>query len=449
MPLADARALCPDLRTIEADPAADAAFLDAIAAWCERFTPVVAPAPPDGLFLDIGGCAHLFGGEHALLKSLQSRLKAQGLAARGAIAPTPGAAHALARFGDKRIVSAEELEAALAPLPVRALRLSEDALALLRRLGLKHVAQIAAAPRAPFSARAGQAAMLRLDQAYGRAPEALTPRRPPPPLFAFRRLLEPVLTSEAVLLVTRDLCAELLAGVEQRGAGVLRLRLVLFDVDGRRPEIRLGLSRPEHSIDAILRLFRDRLERMSEQVVTEFGFEALRLDAIEIGEIVEVEDDLEDNRRRDAHALARLQDALVVRLGAERVLKPAFLDAHAPERAGGWRHDPPPQRAPDAPPQDGVQRRPLTLFARAQPIEAMAEVPDGPPMRFRWRRVVREVARAEGPERIAPHWLRAPDSRTRDYYRVEDVQGRRYWLYREGFYSGESAPRWFIHGLFA
>jgi protein ImuB len=93
-------------------------------------------------------------------------------------------------------------------------------------------------------------------------------------------------------------------------------------------------------------------------------------------------------------------------------------------------------------------RRPLTLFARPQPIEALAAVPDGPPIRFRWRRVLREVARAEGPERISSDWM--GDQLTRDYYRVEDKDGRRYWLYREGLYGEtDEPPRWFVHGLFA
>jgi protein ImuB len=449
MPLADARALCPTLHAVETDQSADARFLDAIAAWCERYTPVVALDPPEGLFLDITGCAHFFGGERPLRAAILNSLARQRLNARAAIAPTPAAAWALARFGKQRIVEPAGLHDALASLPVAALRVSPQAQALLERFGLKRIGQIANAPRAPFAARAGQDVMRRLDLAYGRVREALTPRRPPPPVTAFRRFVEPITTIETVLIVADDLCADIVAQCDQKGAGARRLCLHLFGVDGRTRSVSLGLSQPERIACVIMRLLSDRLTRAAETFDSAFGFEAMRLDAIEVTPLVYVEGDLENQIAHDSRSEARLVDALVVRLGADRVSRPHFGDTHAPERAGGWRtvtqSSPPSPR----PPEDGVMRRPLTLLARAQPIEAMAEVPDGPPMRFRWRRIVREVSRAEGPERITPHWLRASDARTRDYYRVEDTNGRRYWLYREGLYGGVSAPRWFMHGLFA
>lgn len=449
MPLADARALCPTLHAVEADQGADARFLDAIAAWCERYTPVVALDPPDGLFLDLTGCAHLFDGERPLRAALLNSLARQRLNARAAIAPTPAAAWAFARFGKQRVVESACLNDALSSLPVAALRLPPEAQALLMRFGLNRIGQIADAPRAPFAARAGQSVMRRLDLACGRAREALTPRRPPPPVMAFRRLVEPITTLEAILVVAGALCDDILAQCDLKGVGVRRLCLRLFGVDGRTRSVSLGLSQPERIARPIMRLLSDRLARAAETFDAAFGFEAMRLEAVEITPLVTVAGDFEDKLTHDPRSEARLVDALVVRLGAERVSRPHFGDTHAPERAGGWRSATQSTAASPTAPEDGVMRRPLTLFAHAQPIEAMAEVPDGPPMRFRWRRVVREVACAEGPERITPHWLRASDARTRDYYRVEDTNGKRYWLYREGVYDGASAPRWFMHGLFA
>jgi len=449
MPLADARALCTDLLALEAEPEADAHCLDAIAAWCERYTPVVALDPPDGVFLDITGCAHLFGDEAALRTSLLTRLTQQGFTARAAIAPTPAAAWALSRFAKRAAVDREGLQDALSDLPVAALRLQPDAQALLRRFGFKRIGQIATGPRAPFAARAGQDVLLRLDLAHGRARQALTPRRPPPPVTAFRRLVEPILDLDAILLVAADLCTDVLAQCDLRGEGVRRLQLHLFGVDGATRTVTLGLGRAEHVSDVIMRLLRDRLSREAETFDAAFGFEALRLDVLETAPLVVTVTDIEDEPTHDARSEMRLLDALVVRLGASRVSRPQLDDTHAPERAGTWRSAVAATQAAWPAPEDGVMRRPLTLFAHAQPIEAMAEVPDGPPMRFRWRRIVREVARAEGPERITPHWLRAPDTRTRDYYRVEDTQGKRYWLYREGAYGGDTPPRWFVHGLFA
>ncbi len=520
MALADARAIHPDLATAEAELEADASMLDDIAAWCGRFTPIVVLDAPDGLFLDVTGCTHLFGGEEALRDDIVTRLGAQGFAARAALGATPGAAWALARYGaappplegrglgggvkrDARSFSHAQrftpppapspnrgggalLSATLAPLPVEALRLDCEAAALLRRLGLKTVGQLIAAPRSSFTARAGERAMLRLDQALGRASEALSPRRPAPPLFALARFLEPLFSVEAMLEATQTLCLDAAAQLEIRGVGIRRACLHLFGVDGRDRVIEIGLSRPEREVKVLLRLFREKLNIAAESLDAEFGIEAARLDVVQMERIAGAPRALmaEEAAQASAEQIAAIVDLLTARLGPSRVLRPLLRDAHAPERAGGWvgallpprgggpsrsegeggragssasdavafpsARPPPVGLRPTPSPQGGglaPPRRPLTLFSRAQPIDAIATVPDGPPIRFRWRRVLREVARAEGPERIAGDWLKG--EATRDFYRVEDAQGRRYWLYREGLYGETSAPRWFMAGLFS
>lgn len=357
----------------------------------------------------------------------------------------------------------------LAPLPIEALRLDAAAAALLKRLGLKTIGQLIAAPRSSFAARAGEKALLRLDQALGRAPEALTPRRPPPPVFALRRFLEPLFSVEAILEAAQVLCADAALKLERRGAGVRRACLHLFGVDGRDRMIEIGASRPEREVKTLLRLFREKLNIAAENLDAEFGIEAARLDVVALERIEGAPRALvaEEETQASAEKIAAIVDVLSARLGATRVLKPKLNDTHAPERAGGWRKglgaglcptsSPPPDRlrSGDCWPPAGERpvgggnpmRRPLTLFARAQVIDAIATVPDGPPIRFRWRRVLREVARAEGPERIAGDWLGGAPAR--DYYRVEDKDGRRYWLYREGLYGDGAPPHWFVHGLFA
>lgn len=447
MTLADAGALCPGLVTREADADADARLLARIAAWADRFTPFVAVDRPSGLFLDVTGAAHLFGGEAAMLAMVKAGPAARGFAVEAAIAPTPGAAFALARHGGG-VVGADELSAALAPLPVEALRLNEAAAALLRRLGLKRIGQIMTAPRAPFAARAGEHAMLRLDQALGRAPEALIPRRPAPPVYAMRRLLEPVVALDGVLTVVEALCGDLAAALEKRAAGARFIRLSLYGVDDRVREISLGLTRPEQSAAALMRLLRERLNAEAETFNAEFGFEAARLAAVEIAPLeARIADLAAAPTGRDAEAEARLADRIAARLGRESLARIAVRDVHAPEAANGGADEGAGARI-IAPPSDGVLRRPATLFAPAQPVDVMASVPDGPPVRFRWRRTLRRIVRAEGPERIAPDWLSASGAATRDYYRIEDENARRYWLYREGLYGEEGAPRWFLHGLF-
>lgn len=472
MSLADARAIQPNLAAVEAEPEEDARALDLIAAWCERFTPVVVIDPPDGLFLDITGCGHLFGGESALRDQIVTRLAAQGFAARAALAPTPGAAWALARYAQqtkKRDIGlrdtlkqsmqlpaqGEEFLDLLTPLPVEALRLEEASAALLRRLGLKTIGQLLAAPRSSFTARAGERAMLRLDQALGRAPEALSPRRPPPPVFALRRFLEPLFSIETILIAAGHLCGDIIEKLDIRGAGARRCVLHLFGVDGRDRTIEIGVSHPEREVKALVRLFREKLDRAAENLDAEFGIEAARLDVLQLERLENAPRALVTTEEGQASAekIAALVDILSARLGPKRVLRAKFNAVHQPERAGAWRSaldsdEPRPARERDAVPRDSVPRRPLTLFSRAQPIETIATVPDGPPIRFRWRRVLREVVRAEGPERISRDWLGG--GTTRDYYRVEDKDGRRYWLYREGLYGeGDETPRWFVHGLFS
>lgn len=465
MSLADARAIQPKLQAVEADPEEDARALDNIAAWCERFTPIVVLDPPEGLFLDISGCGHLFGGEEKLRAEIVTRLHAQGFGARAAIAPTPGAAWAFARYRKQTRRSVrtlrESLEASLVPpadwqaelaaLPVEALRLDPDAAALLRRLGLKSIGQIQHAPRSSFTARAGERAMLRLDQALGRAREALSPRRPAPPVFALRRFLEPIFTADAVLQVAQDLCGDAIEKLDVRRAGVLRAELVLFGVDGFDRVIGVNVSKPLREVKPLMRLFREKLNIVGENLNAEFGFEAARLDVVGLAELNERTRALvsADAGAASPETVSSVADILTSRLGAKRVVRPQVKEEHAPERASAWYSALQERETKSVkPPADAVQRRPVRLFSPGQKIDVMASVPDGPPIRFRWRRVMREVVRAEGPERIAGDWQNREKSR--DYYRVEDKQGRRYWLYREGFYGDiEKPPIWYVHGLFA
>src|SRR5690606_12697691 len=316
----------------------------------------------------------------------------------------------------------------------------------------KTIGQILHAPRSSFTARAGENAMLRLDQALGRTREALTQRRPAPPVFALRRFLEPVFTADAVLQVTQDLCGDAIEKLDVRGAGVLRAELVLFGVDGRDRVIGVNASKPLREVKPLMRLFREKLSIVGENLDAQFGFEAARLDVVRLAALNERSRQLVsvEAAAANADALSAVVDVLSSRLGAKRVVRPQLHDEHAPERVAGWRAALAENKAskPVEPPADGVQRRPVRLFSPGQQIEVMASVPDGPPIRFRWRRVMREVVRAEGPERISGDWQKR--ERTRDYYRVEDKQGRRYWLYREGFYGEtETQPRWYVHGLFA
>lgn len=457
--LADARGAVPDLCVAEADEAADHALLEKLADWCDRYTPLVAFDPPHGLFLDISGCAHLFSrgddnGEQALLADCLDRLAGQGFEILGAIASTAGAAWALAHYGTGRCVPAGGETEAIADLPVAALRITREQNALLDRLGLKRIGQLIGKPRAPLAARFGIDLVTRLDQALGHLDEVLSPRRPAPRLSAERRYAEPVVDIDSLLETVASLARTLVPALERHGLGARLLEASFFRIDGEVARAEVGTAAPLRAPETVAMLFSERLAALGSEWDAGFGFDMVRLAVLRSEPLDATQIDLAGKMAEGAD-LARLVDRLGARLGPARITRFIPVDTHIPERAVcpeslAVRAVPPawimPQEA-ETPPD-----RPLRLFARPELVEVMAEVPEGPPLRFRWRRVMHEVARAEGPERIAPEWWRQEDfdRATRDYFRVEDTEGRRYWLFREGLYGSETvSPAWYVHGLFA
>jgi protein ImuB len=451
--LADARAMIPILETAAEDSVADRTLLENLADWAERYTPLVALDADNGLILDITGAAHLFGGEDALVAGLCARLTAQGFFARVAIADTPGAAFATARFTTVSVVPPGGATTMLAPLPLAALRLDRETVAAMDRVGLKRIGQIVALPRAPLAARFGTMLIRRLDQALGREEESITPRRPVASLSAERRFAEPIAREEDVAATLASLAATLAASLEARGLGARALELVLFRVDGVVARTTVATSRPIRSPKLVLDLFREKFAGLGETFDAGFGFDVIRLAVNATAPRNPTQIDLAGDADGDA-GLGQLIDRIGARLGPARIGRIVAEDSHIPERAerfaiaeeDSFARSPAPTASfhPDA-----AIDRPLRLFARPEPVEAVAEVPDGPPVRFRWRRALYRVARAEGPERIAAEWWRSDDL-TRDYFRVEDISGHRFWLFREGLYGRESlAPRWYLHGVFA
>ena len=446
----DAMALVPELAVADADPEGDLASLNVLVHWCVRYSPAVAVDPPDGLFLDITGVAHLWGGEVRMLDDLLGRLAGQGIAARGAIAGSPGAAWALARCGDDRAIVPPGAEAsALARLPVTGLRLEPETAAQLARLGLVRIGQIASLPRPQLARRFGQATLTRLDQALARAEEALVFSRPPTPWFTRLAFAEPISAPEDLARASRDIADRLCGRLLAEGQGASRFELAFHRLDGRAERLSIGLSLPGRSPIAIARLFAPMLE----SVDPGFGIEVVTLAAAAVETLPEREIRLETIGEVAAEdGIAPLVDRLANRLGEDRVWRAGAYPSHIPERAvvrrapfaagaaqaeGTWAKDRP---------------RPVRLFARPEPIEATAALPDDPPVFFRWRGQLRRVRRSEGPERLAEEWWRRPPGETgpahvRDYYRVEDETGARYWLFRAGLYGGDVTPKWWLHGL--
>ncbi|MCY4549433.1 MAG: DNA polymerase Y family protein [Defluviicoccus sp.] len=455
--LGDARAILPALRTRPADPAAERRALARLAGWCGRYSPWTAPLPAAagdgggaGIWLDIAGCAHLFGGEAALAEDLVGRLAAAGYEARAAVADTPGAAWAVCRFATGEaaptaIVPPGGARQALAPLPAAALRLPRETVASLDALGLRSVAALLDLPRGAVAERFGDGIAARLDAALGAVNEPIAPRAPEAPCFARIDFAEPVGRAEDIVAALDRLLDDLVGDLERAGSGARRLELSLFEPIGDVRRFVVGTGRASRDAGHLARLFAAPLDSFE----TAWGIEAMTLAAAVAEPLAPGQAAFHESEAGgDTGALI---DRLANRLGGARVLRFAPRESHLPERA-----------AVATPALDGPVEtpaawpalpRPIRLLAPPEPIEAVAPVPDDPPVMFRWRRVRRRVVRAEGPERIAPEWWLRPGSEDaaelRDYYRVEDEHGRRYWLFREGLYCSDAPPAWFIHGLFA
>jgi protein ImuB len=462
-PLANARAICPELTVFDADEVADRRTLDDIADWCDRFTPLVALDPPHGLFLDITGCAHLFGGEAALLRMVCGALSGQGFAVSAAIAGTSVCARTLTRCTSGKIVADGEEAEAVGPLPVSALGADEAITRGLRRAGLKTIGDVASRARHEITARFGARFTSLLEQALGQGDAPISPRKPLPDYIVEKRFAEPVST-EAVISATLSGLAEMLVkAMDRQGKGARRLEASFFRTDGAVRAIVVDTGRPVTRGEVIDRLFRVRMEALNDPLDPGFGFDLIRLSASRTEIVVQQQRDLDANVHDDDE-LAALIDRIAARIGGRRVVVHLPQDTHIPERAvlavpaqhslaaaaqAAW-----PARTETEPPL-----RPLRLFEKPEPIKVpFATVPDGPPHHFTWRRATHAVVRVEGPERIAMEWWKRDGKvLTRDYFRVEDAEGLRFWIFRDGLYGSELADEkgepvpanWFVHGLFA
>ncbi|MBH9536398.1 DUF6504 family protein [Novosphingopyxis sp. YJ-S2-01] len=459
---ADARAICPELAAQPHDAEGDAALLERLTLWCRRWGPWSALDGADGLLIDTSGAAHLFGGEAAALADMTARIGAAGYSARAAMAPTAAAAWALARYADNPGVHLEDVAATLAPLPVAALRLDGATVLLLKRLGLKTIGDLAAVPREGlvrrFRNRRDPAAnpLIRIDQALGRAQEAIPALETEPPQRAFARVAEPILHVSILLPVLEGLSERLSVSLRKRHRGARRLGFEAFRVDGHVARLEAELARPTRDPAHMTKLFTERLEGLE----AGFGFDAFALTALWHEALDAAQPDLSGEVADDA-LLAGMIDRLVVRLGRRNVRVPEPRESHMPERSVRWRSAvdadlaSPPRAGPNRTPRQlplPFHQRPLRLLDSPEPISVLYITPEGVPRRFTWRRAQHEVVRVEGPERIAPEWWREKSTaRLRDYYRVEDEAGGRYWIYRNGLVGDGrgGAPDWYLHGLFA
>lgn len=493
--LADARAAIPSLVTHAAAPDADGRHLHTLARSAGRYGPNRNIEGADGIWIETTGVAHLFGGERALARDLVARFRRAGFTTRIGIADTPGAAFALARhahvdrIGDGTstlaLAPAGKTQTALAGCPVEGLRLSEATLILLKRLGLRRIGQLHDLPRTALARRfrdakgrgltgggrardreeLAEAVVERLDQVLGRTAEPLEPLAEPPLRLVQKSYPDGLVTHEGIMSALGDLAVALCDDLGSRDEGVRRLRLSLFRVDNTATEVVIGTSQASRDAAHLVRMLAERLSDLD----AGFGIDMMALAALHVAPLAGRQTRLDrGSGERHAQATAHLLDRLANRLGADRIFRLAPFESHIPERAqcrrpvGGMTGTR--STAPSSNNRASTTRPPF-LLSRPEPIDVVAEIPDGPPARFRWRRVSRRIVRASGPERIAPEWWRQIDdrsagaaaasaTRTRDYYEIEDERGGRYWVYRAGLYDDGSdthddrPPAWFMHGLF-
>ncbi len=447
MPATKAQALVADLVVMDADPAVDAEALDRLALWAlQRYAPIVAADPPDGLVIDTTGADHLHGGEELMLSGMVNRFFASGIAARAAVADSWGAAHACARFlGDPTLVVPSGAQTdAVKNLPISALRLDPAIVAGLRVLGFNTIGELTSQPRAPLTLRFGPELGRRLDQVMGRAAEPIDPVRSPELVEVRRAFAEPIAAPETIARYTAKLVDQLCRALEEKGLGARRVDLLFHRVDSSYQAIRVGTATPVRDVKRLTRLLTDRIETIDPG----FGIEIMSLTATHAEPLIErqVISSLVEEPEADVSGLI---DILGNRIGERRLYRLVPVASDVPERSV--------TRVAPMTPDNGETwpdhwPRPTRLLPHPERIETMALLPDHPPVSFTWRGIRRRVKRADGPERVFGEWWKrdAELAAVRDYFQVEDDAGERYWIFRsgDGEHGETGSHQWFLHGIF-
>lgn len=440
MVLADARAILPGLQVLDDIPDLSERLLKRLAEWCIRFTPSVAVDLPDGLLLDVAGCSHLWGGDLPYLNTIAEKLTGRGYHARMAMADTPGAAWAVARFGREPYVipSGQHIDALLS-LPPEALRLDEDTVERLHKLGLRRIGQFLRMPRKSLRRRFGQAFLIRLDKVLGKEEDVIQPIHPIEPYQERLPCMEPIATATGIAMGLQQLLEKLCGRLQQEQKGLRRAVFKNYRVDGKIVEVSIETHRPTYHVSHLFKLFEIKFPSIDPGL----GIALFTLEAVKVEDHYSFQEKLwETSGGLEDIRLAELLDRLEGKTSAQAV---RYLpDEHYwPERSikvaacltekttTSWRDVP----------------RPLQLLAVPEPIEVTAPIPDYPPMLFRHKGKLHTIRKADGPERIEQEWW-LQQGQHRDYYRVEDEAGRRYWLFRLGHYN-DKIFQWFLHGFFA
>ena len=442
MVLADARAIVPGLQVMDDIPDLAGKILERLAEWCIRFTPIAAIDLPDGLMLDATGCSHLWGGDQPYLQDITKKLHTRGYDVRVAIADTPGVAWAVARFSRDTIIETGASLKALLPLPPQSLRLEPEAVERLHKLGLHEVRQFLNMPRASLRRRFGPHFLLRMDMVLGKAEEVIEPVNPPEPYQERLHCMDPIVTATGIQIALDHLLKTLCIRLQQEQKGLRDARLKGYRIDGKVEQVEIGTNRPSHSVHHLFKLFEIKLPTIEPAL----GIELFILEATKVEDFLPYQEQMWQGSGRglDDMRLSELLDRLAGKAGQKAIRRYLPDEHYWPERS--------------IKPASSIQEKPTTswsnnklrpvkLLKKPQEIEVTAPIPDYPPMLFRHKGKLHKIIKADGPERIEQEWW-IQRGQHRDYYRVEDEEGNRYWLFRLGHYH-DKAYQWYLHGYFA
>ena len=442
MPTADAMAIVPGLVVVDDKPERNLKLLKGIGEWCVRYAPIVSLDPPEGLILDISGCAHLWNGEQGYLKEVLNRLKSKGYYARAAIADTVGTSWAVSRYGKLRAIIGEgEQTEALLSLHPASLRIEPVVLQRLQKLGLNQVHSFISMPRSVLRRRFGDNLLLRLAQAVGQVEELIEPIQVQQPYMERLPCLDPIRTAVGIEIAMKLLLEKICNRLLQEGKGLRTAKLICYRVDGKVVEASIGTNAASNSIDHLFNLFQLKIS----SIAPALGIELFVLEASKVEELELPQEVLwKANEGLDDQKVTELLDRLTVKVGAKIVQRYLPDEHYWPERSTRQAisiHEQPKIDWQSTP-------RPTQLLSKPEPIQVSVPVPDYPPMLFRYKGITHNIRKADGPERIEREWW-IEEGEHRDYYQVEDELGQRYWVFRSGHYRNDNSQQWFIHGYFA
>ncbi len=443
MVLADARAFVPALQAFEDHPFAPNKLLTALASYCIRYTDIVAIEPPEGLKLDVTGCAHLWGGEENYIRDIRTRLKNFGYEVRVSMADTPGAAWAIAHYsGEPWILEPDGQETSLLPLPVASLQLESSQVELLTKLGLRQVRHLTNMPRAALRRRFGDDLILKLDQAMGKAEEILLPVQPVELCNERLPCLEPIVTLKGIEIALERLLETICGRLQNKHQGMRQCRMNCFRLDGRVEKIEIGTHRGIHNKKHLFKLFELKISTIEPGP----GIDLFMIEVLQMEKLSPHQESLwKSDTGMNEKGISELMDRLSNRFGEQSVHRYLPQEQHWPERSFKSVHS---LGKKSSAPWFIERRRPLQLLSRPERVEVTAPIPDYPPMFFTYKSKRHKIKKSDGPERIEREWWMDAGN-YRDYYAVEDEEGNRYWIFRSGAYEESKSPHWYIHGFFA